>query len=384
MTIQSFVANSMFTVFVLMIIVGIAAKYCEDSDKYKVHNLIQYVLRILIFVIALCLIISVVLMWNHDLGQRKLDSFFGANNSSESLLGHVDTNQEDVKVSEGQPRSQENYPEVTIGQQIWMAKNLEVDRFQNGDPILQVTSDDEWRSAKENFQPAWCYYNFDPSYGMTYGKLYNWYAVSDPRGLAPKGWRVPSDLDWSQLIDRLGGERLAFDAMKSTKGWADGSGTNSSDFSGLPAGFVGTIVGFGDEGTFGGWWSSSESTSERSEAWYRAIVVESPLVGDKVLRDLWDKNTYISVRCVRDREIDFEGAEEELGSLKLEVMGSNVNVRSRPAKNASVLFQLNKGDICDNMEKGELATLNGVTDNWYKIEYEGRQGWVFGQFLRGL
>jgi len=147
---------------------------------------------------------------------------------------------------------------VTIGTQVWMTKNLDVTTFRNGDPIPQAKTDAEWQRAGKNQQPAWSYYNNDPANGAKYGKLYNWYAVNDLRGLAPKGWHVPSDDEWTILHDYLGSDAGA--KMKSKTGWNEnGNGTNSSGFSGLPGGGRndgGAVNGIGHVGY---WWSSSEA-----------------------------------------------------------------------------------------------------------------------------
>ncbi|MDG0973355.1 MAG: protein kinase [Crocinitomicaceae bacterium] len=97
--------------------------------------------------------------------------------------------------------------QITIGNQIWMTKNLNVDRFRNGDPIPQAQTDEEWRKAGKNKEPAWCYYYNDESRSSIfknssykYGKIYNRYAIEDLRGIAPEGWRIPSPEDWKQLI----------------------------------------------------------------------------------------------------------------------------------------------------------------------------------------
>lgn len=108
---------------------------------------------------------------------------------------------------------------VAIGGQVWMTKNLNVATFRNGDPIPQVKTDEEWEKAGQNQQPAWCYYNNDSAKGTKYGRLYNWYAVTDPRGLAPKGYHIPSNYEWKELIYFLGGESLAGKKMKSKVGW---------------------------------------------------------------------------------------------------------------------------------------------------------------------
>jgi uncharacterized protein (TIGR02145 family) len=131
--------------------------------------------------------------------------------------------------------------EVQIGTQIWMTKNLDVSKFRNGDPIPEAKTEEEWKKAGENKQPAWCYYDNDPANGAKYGKLYNWYAVNDTRGLAPEGWRVPNDADWRAMHSYLG-EESAASKMKTVSGWKqvpdmDGDGgNNQSGFSALPAG----------------------------------------------------------------------------------------------------------------------------------------------------
>ena len=99
---------------------------------------------------------------------------------------------------------------VKIGNQVWIAENLNVSHFKNGDSIHEANTDKEWENAVKEGKPAWCYYNYDPSNGKKYGKLYNWYsAVNDHRGLALEGWTIPSDKDWTKLINYLGGEDIA-------------------------------------------------------------------------------------------------------------------------------------------------------------------------------
>ena len=184
---------------------------------------------------------------------------------------------------------------VTIGNQVWMTKNLNVSSFRNGDPIRHAETDEEWQRAHEKGQPAWCYYDNDPANGEKYGKLYNWYAVNDPRGLAPKGWHIPSDEEWTVLKNYLGGEEEAGVKMKSKQGWAEGgNGTNSSGFSGLPGGFRsdgGIFFGIGD---YSYWWSSSEYFS--SIAWFRLLYYYSGDVG----RGDGSEGSGLSVRCRRD------------------------------------------------------------------------------------
>jgi uncharacterized protein (TIGR02145 family) len=151
---------------------------------------------------------------------------------------------------------------VKIGTQIWMSKNLEVTTFKNGDSIPQAKSEADWVYAKEYQKPVWCYYAFDENNGRKYGKLYNWYAVSDSRGLAPKGYHVPSDAEWTTLEDFLGGQDEAGEKLKSTTGWYADNGDNSSGFNGIPGGFCFVDGGFFSIGASGLWWSSSEHSAD--------------------------------------------------------------------------------------------------------------------------
>ena len=185
--------------------------------------------------------------------------------------------------------------EVKIGTQVWMTKNLDVAQFRNGDPIPEVKDDAAWDKAGENKQPAWCYYNNDPINGRKYGKLYNWYAVNDPRGLCPSGWHVPSTLEWADLEDYLGGEKVAGTKMKSTGGWQNnGNGTNSSGWSGLPGGGRFSNGSFTIIGDYGYWWSSTENFT--NNAWYRNLNYNYGYV----YRNYSNKTLGCSVRCLRD------------------------------------------------------------------------------------
>jgi len=196
---------------------------------------------------------------------------------------------------EGSAESTESGGVVTIGTQVWTSTNLDVSTFRNGDPIPQAKTDAEWEGAGENKQPAWCYYDNDPSNGTEYGKLYNWYSVNDPRGLAPKGYHIPTDAEWTKLSDYLGGEDLAGTKMKSTSGWKnDGNGNNSSGFSGLPGGSHSYCGTFYDVGNLGGWWSSSEYNT--GDAWIRGLGY----YGGSVNRGADNKGRGLSVRCLRD------------------------------------------------------------------------------------
>jgi len=186
---------------------------------------------------------------------------------------------------------------VTIGTQTWTTKNLDVSTFRNGDAIPEAKTSEEWKSAGENKQPAWCYYNNDPKHGTKYGKLYNWYAVNDARGLALAGWHVPSDQEWSILTTFLGGEDVAGKKMKRNSGWLkNGNGTNSSGFSGLPGSCrcpTGNSVNVDD---FGDWWSASDRYGDESNAnFFRLTSYNSFL--NRIFTAKFDG---LSVRCLKD------------------------------------------------------------------------------------
>jgi len=128
---------------------------------------------------------------------------------------------------------------VTIGTQVWTTKNLEVTKFRNGDPIPQAKTLEEMEAFSKAKEPAWCYYDFNTSSGKKYGKMYNGYAMIDPRNIAPIGWHVPSNDEYLLLINFLGGEETARLKLKSKSGWFENkNGTNSSGFSGLPGGMT--------------------------------------------------------------------------------------------------------------------------------------------------
>ncbi|WP_343523360.1 FISUMP domain-containing protein [Pedobacter sp.] len=203
-------------------------------------------------------------------------------------------------------------PEITgpvkIGNQIWTSTNLNVSTYRNGDKIYYAANQKEWEKVSREKIPAYCYLNFDPSNEKKYGKLYNFYAVTDSRGLAPAGWHVPSSGEFLTLIAALGGEKVAGKKMRGTTGWdikdsykfAHGNGDNSSGLNLLTNGSAG-----GDE--YGGgqsfkygiwlsyWWSSTTKSSGDSFAYYLDFNKYSePRVTD------YSKTTGAAVRLVKD------------------------------------------------------------------------------------
>jgi len=182
-----------------------------------------------------------------------------------------------------------------IGDQIWTLKNLDVATYRNGDAIPQVQDAIAWSNLTTG---AWCYYENNTANGSSYGKLYNWYAVNDSRGLAPTGYHIPTDAEWTTLTTYLGGESVAGGKMKSTSGWQNngnyGNGTNTSGFTGLPGGYRDGDGGFANIGALGGWWSSSEYST--SFAWFRSLSYDYGIVYSYY----YYKQNGFSVRCLRD------------------------------------------------------------------------------------
>ncbi len=182
-----------------------------------------------------------------------------------------------------------------IGDQVWTSENLNVSYFRNGDPIPQASSTEAWVQASQNHQPAWCYYNNDPANGSKYGKLYNFFAVTDPRGLAPEGWHIPSDDEWKTLINYFGGEAMAGIAIKSRRIWRpDGNFSSGSGFEGLPAGRRLSNGAFIDQGHWGIWWTASGYSSTGAYA-RRITDMEAYLE-----RYNYSMRSGFPVRCVRD------------------------------------------------------------------------------------
>jgi uncharacterized protein (TIGR02145 family) len=183
---------------------------------------------------------------------------------------------------------------VQIGNQIWMAQNLNVAAFRNGEPIPEAKNQQEWVQAGEKSQPAWCHFNNDPASSEKYGRLYNFYAATDPRGIAPEGWHVASDDEWTQLSNAVGGDVAAGTKLKSKGGWNSGNGADAVGFAALPAGGRGGTSAFNGQGTVAVYWSTTSKS--RSIGWYRVLHATR----NGFYRESEDKMSGFSLRCVKD------------------------------------------------------------------------------------
>lgn len=188
-----------------------------------------------------------------------------------------------------------NYPGFFIGSQYWMDKNLEVTNYRNGEIIPYEPDATKWATLTTG---AWCYYKNDPSSG--YGKLYNWYAVNDTRGLAPRGWHIPTFDEWTALGNYLGGNAGSKMKTTGTKSWAspNTNATNESAFAALPGGYrLGTGLWFS---TFvgGHWWSSTGYFGNGNQGNSYSVYLGD--FSDSLLLDYSDMKGGMSVRCIRD------------------------------------------------------------------------------------
>ena len=154
------------------------------------------------------------------------------------------------------------YHTITIGTQMWLVENLKTTKYNDGSAIPMVTDNAAWVYLST---PGYCWYNNNVNYKNTYGALYNWYAVNTGK-LAPTGWNVATDADWTILTKYLGGDSIAGGKMKSTGTIEASTGlwyspntgaTNSSGFTAVPAGYRDHGV-FGGIGVEGVWWSTTE------------------------------------------------------------------------------------------------------------------------------
>ena len=179
--------------------------------------------------------------------------------------------------------------------QKWTKQNYTGTRFRNGDEIPQVTGTTAWANLTT---PAWCYYNNDPASEEIYGKLYNWYAINDPRGFAPDGYRMPSDSDWDSLVNCLGGASVAGGKLKSTgtQYWNEPNigATNESRFNALPGGFRNSSGGFEFVRFTGSWWTSTEFSSNN------ALFVYIDHNFDDITKFNTSKKRGFSVRLIKE------------------------------------------------------------------------------------
>ena len=224
-----------------------------------------------------------------------------------SLFGKTETHNFGTFV---EPVENQTYKTIIIGKREWMAQNLNVSHYRDGTLIPKIQDNYDWdeipqrHDLTDDEKCAWCYYENNLEYGTIYGKLYNWYTVNNPRGLAPAGWHIPTRKDWSELIDYISDPKSGqgSDSIKllerGKSHWQHSSRkvTNESGFTALPGGQRSFDGSFKNIRQFGYWWSSelSEDNPPRALHYYISCH-ESKLECDYLIRDYG-----LSVRCVKD------------------------------------------------------------------------------------
>ena len=182
--------------------------------------------------------------------------------------------------------------------QTWMTRNLDVSKFNNGDTIQKAQTKEDWEKAGENKQPIWCYYNFDIQNGEKYGKLYNWFAVVDPRGLAPKGWHIPKKSELEKLINP---SLISHNNANNSKVVLPSNTQSTNEtiiniFKDYLAGGCNAEANFSNIGDIGIFWSSSIHKDYPVGESY-ILIVES---NNKIYIGDQDFEKGFSVRCVKD------------------------------------------------------------------------------------
>jgi uncharacterized protein (TIGR02145 family) len=190
------------------------------------------------------------------------------------------------------------YHVVTIGGQDWLEANLKVTHYKNGAAIDKVKGSASWEECAENERGAYCDYRNNSANSVIYGRLYNFFAVNDPRGLCPEGWHVASDEEWLIMTAFVGGDSIAGGILKETglAHWTSPNtdAVNSVGFTALPGGFR-WFSGYFEEIRLGGvWWTSS--CENDVDAYTRYIDYQA----SDCMKDLNNKRHGASVRCVKD------------------------------------------------------------------------------------
>lgn len=184
---------------------------------------------------------------------------------------------------------------TNINSQIWQVQNLNIEKFKNGDSIPHASTQSEWRSAARNNEPAWCYFGNTSENNDVYGKLYNWYAVNDPRGLAPDGWHIASKKEYLDMIHYIGGYSKAGDVLKSQDNWMSGGvGLNSVGFNALAGGYRDVDGTFTSKGKTGYWWCSTSPNNWDGHSFKLSSKNSNIQAVSNV------KSCGFSVRCIQD------------------------------------------------------------------------------------
>jgi uncharacterized protein (TIGR02145 family) len=200
--------------------------------------------------------------------------------------------------------------EVTLGTQTWKGLNLDVITLNDGTPLVEAKDHIQWRKANREHRPAYAFMNFDPALGAKYGRVYNWWAASDPK-IAPAGWHVPTKPEYETLIAYLGGPQQACLRLKAKSNVGSGSDEKASDstlrgWNGLPG-------GTGNDGVYsgninmkygwwvGGWWTTSKFHQSGQSAPHYFVISSNVSAGSHDAHvDVTCDECAMSIRCVKN------------------------------------------------------------------------------------
>jgi uncharacterized protein (TIGR02145 family) len=188
----------------------------------------------------------------------------------------------------------QTYGTCLIGEQTWMDQNLNEPHFKNGDAIMHAKTAEEWKKAGGTGTPAWCYYNNDPKLGEKFGKLYNWYALNDPRGLAPKGWRIAADSDWKDLKATLLKQDLDAMALQHSSFIGAYPDADILKFHAYGSGYRKESGGFSNIDEYASFWSKDTTNGYSANVFHLRKNQFDPLFGSSY------RTVGFSVRCLKN------------------------------------------------------------------------------------
>jgi uncharacterized protein (TIGR02145 family) len=211
-------------------------------------------------------------------------------------LGNFSFNYSNNTITFGGSESKDGKPNdttdvVIIGYQSWLKENLKTTTFSNGDTIFHAISNEDWIYAKKNKIPAWCYYNNDEFYDSI-GKIYNWYAVTDKRGINPQGFHLPSIDEWNILIKNLGGESLAGELLRKPTEIIN----DQLKFNGELGGLRNEDSQFKDLNEYGHWWTTSIDKDNPNFAF--SVYINKTY--KSIYKGSFNKGSGFYIRCIKD------------------------------------------------------------------------------------
>lgn len=233
-------------------------------------------------------------IWGRALEQQEIEGLFNSNSSTHSC-GATNVHNSGIQYGTMTDQDGNHYKSVQIGEQTWMAENLMVDHFRNGDLIPEVpASGGTWNSTSS---PASCWFNDDrAAFACPYGKMYNWYVAGDSRNVCPTGWRVPSSADFETLVNTLGASAGGKMKSQGIQYWTGGNlgGSNASGFSGLPAG-TRWQDSFVELGILAHYWTSTTDTDGQ----VNSTLVRLHYDGTGLDFFTWDNRRGQAIRCLQ-------------------------------------------------------------------------------------